>query len=123
MSDLTFNRKTGMLTWGAEHYQSITGPHGKGALPIGDYTIAIRNAVEGNGLKISYENALTENRWFIPIKPQFNTSRDGFGIHPDGNIPGTLGCIGIKSSAAGSFWRRWNNTPMSARPNKVKVTN
>jgi hypothetical protein len=122
MSDLTFNSTTGYLTWGAVHYSSVTGPHGKGALPKGNYTIKVRHAVVGDTLKSSYENSVTGNRWFIPITPQFSTSRDGFGIHPDGNVPGTLGCIGVKSSDAGSFWTRWNTTILSARPTRVTVT-
>lgn len=35
------------------------------------------------------------NAWWCPITPQFSTSRYGFGIHPDGGLPGTHGCIGI----------------------------
>jgi hypothetical protein len=121
MSDLTFNRKTGILIWGAENYKSVTGPYGEGQLPIGDYRIEIYKAVDSNQLKNSYENTLTGSRWFIPIDPQFSTHRYGFGIHPDGNKPGTLGCIGIKAQDASSFWTRWRNTPMTARPTKVSV--
>lgn len=121
MSDLTFNTRNGFLTWGAEHYKSMSGPFGEGTLPIGDYTIAVYNAVEGKGLKTAYQDTATNDRWFLPLSPQFSTHRDGFGIHPDGNKPGTLGCIGIQASDAGSFWRRWNNTPMTARPTKLTV--
>jgi len=33
--------------------------------------------------------------WFARLIPQFETERSGFGIHPDGNVPGTRGCIGL----------------------------
>ena len=33
--------------------------------------------------------------WFCPVEPAFDTHRNGLGIHPDGNLPGTQGCIGI----------------------------
>ncbi len=123
MSDLTFSRTTGILTWGATHYNAMTGPHGKGALPAGKYDIKVRHAVVGNTLSSGFEDKLTQNRWFIPIKPTFSTTRDGFGIHPDGNILGTKGCIGLSSSDANSFWRRWNLTPLPTRPTGVNVLN
>jgi hypothetical protein len=122
MSTLTFNKKTGYLTWGAVHYKAISGPHGKGVMPSGTYTIKVRHAVVGNGLKSSYEDTATGNRWFIPLEPQFGTSRHGFGIHPDGNVPGTLGCIGLNASDAGSFWNRWNSAGITSRPDRVVVT-
>ena len=40
--------------------------------------------------------------WFCPIEPVFDTVRSGLGIHPDGNLPGTQGCIGVS--------RQYNNT-------------
>lgn len=38
--------------------------------------------------------------WFVPLEPQFSTKRGTlergrFGIHPDGEKPGTEGCIGV----------------------------
>jgi hypothetical protein len=33
-----------------------------------------------------------------PIKPLFDTNRTGLGIHPDGNVPCTAGCIGATDS-------------------------
>ncbi len=91
-------------------------------MPTGSYRVKTRHVVASPGLSSSYENSLTSNRWFIPIEPQFTTSRDGFGIHPDGNVPGTKGCIGLPASEAGSFWTRWINTAMSARPESLNVT-
>lgn len=35
--------------------------------------------------------------WSCLIEPAFATDRWGFAIHPDGNLPGTAGCIGISS--------------------------
>ena len=34
--------------------------------------------------------------WSLDITPDFKTERNLLRIHPDGNKPGTLGCIGIK---------------------------
>ena len=104
------------------HYRAITGPHGKGALPVGQYEVGTRHAVVGSSLSSSFEDTVSKNRWFIPIKPQFFTHRDGFGIHPDGNIEGTKGCIGLTSSYANSFWVRWKLEPLPIRPIKLYVT-
>jgi hypothetical protein len=45
--------------------------------------------------------------FFVPIYPQFQTNRGKvggrLGIHPDGNKPGTLGCIGITDSNTKNF--------------------
>ncbi len=122
MSELTFNRKTGVFTWGATQYKATSGPHGKGALPLGQYSIRTRHVVANKNISSSYEDAATGNRWFIPLEPSFSTTRSGFGIHPDGNVPGTLGCIGFASTDANSFWKRWTATPLASRPTKLRVT-
>ena len=121
VSDLVYDRRKGLLTWGATHFRAISGPHGKGALPVGTYRIKTRYAVVGKALSNRYEDSVTLNRWFLPIEPQFLTPRDSFGIHPDGNIPGTLGCIGLASVDAGSFWSRWMATPLPSRPDQLHV--
>lgn len=121
MSELTYNRKTGVLTWGATHFRAISGPHGKGALPLGRYVIKTRNAVVGGALDHRYEDSVSNNRWFLPIEPQFSTTRKGFGIHPDGNVVGTLGCIGLASGDANSFWTRWTMGAIPLRPTKLNV--
>jgi len=121
MADITYNKTSKTLTWGAIHYRAITGGYGLGPLPSGSYKVRVRHVVASPALSSSYENSLTSNRWFIPIEPQFATSRDGFGIHPDGNIPGTKGCIGLPANEAGSFWTRWVNTPLNARPESLNV--
>lgn len=32
--------------------------------------------------------------WSLDLDPTFNTDRTLLRIHPDGNVPGTEGCIG-----------------------------
>ncbi len=121
MSSLVFNKATKKLTWGAEHYNAITGGFDLGPLPDGSYEVKTRHVVTGSHLASGFENSLTGNKWFIPIIPNFAETRDGFGIHPDGNVPGTKGCIGLQASDAGSFWRRWMNAALNARPTQVTV--
>ena len=41
--------------------------------------------------------------WFLKILPEFDTERTGLGMHPDGNKPGTEGCIGAKNKDCGDL--------------------
>jgi hypothetical protein len=34
------------------------------------------------------------NCWFARLTPNFQTGRTGLGIHPDGGVEGTSGCVG-----------------------------
>jgi hypothetical protein len=44
--------------------------------------------------------------WSIRLVPLFSTTREAIGVHPDGGLPGTLGCIGIALSSVQSFGNR-----------------
>jgi hypothetical protein len=77
-------------------WPAVSGPHGKGTLPVGLYFIG--PAVELDSKSLENQPYCDKNgfAWWCPLGPAFSTARTGFGIHPDGNIPGTKGCIGIK---------------------------
>jgi hypothetical protein len=105
MADIVFNitsfsgdRKTalGKLVWSAKGFSSdaISGPHGNGALPTGLYTAPRSKLLDKHG-QPPYCDGF-ENCWMQAMAPNFSTSRTGLGIHPDGNAPGTEGCIGLK---------------------------
>lgn len=121
MSDMTFNKSQGKLTWGSNSYTAVSGPYGSGPLPSGKYTVEKRNVTNSTSLSASYKDKKTGKAFFIPISPTFTTTRSGFGIHPDGNIAGTLGCIGLKGNDTAKFWARWVDTLMSARPSSLVV--
>lgn len=75
---------------------AVSGPFGKGAAPRGSYRIGPAMAIDP---KVESNKGFMDpkgNAWFAPILPDFETDRTGLGIHPDGNVPGTLGCIGIQ---------------------------
>lgn len=105
MSDeLFFDGNT--LRWGGESWPAVSGPHGNGRLPEGKYTIEVdRRTGQSTSLGKGYRDRETGLEWFVPLTPHFSTGRTGLGIHPDGNVPGTLGCVGI-TSRADSFYRR-----------------
>jgi L,D-peptidoglycan transpeptidase YkuD (ErfK/YbiS/YcfS/YnhG family) len=46
----------------------------------------------------------------------------GFGIHPDGNLSGTKGCVGLQGADMKKFWDKWMRTNMKARPNSLQVS-
>jgi len=71
-----------------------SGPWGKGVAPVGGYTVSRPVPIEATTENSPYTDAMGF-AWFAKITPRFTTERSGFGIHPDGNVPGTRGCIGI----------------------------
>ena len=122
MHNLTYHKQMAILTWGSDTFQACTGGHGKGPLPSGQYEVRRRNVVHDNsGLDTSFLNSQSGQRWFIPIRPLFSTYRRGLGIHPDGNVTGTEGCIGLTGSSASAFFRKWLSTPLSSRPTQLTV--
>jgi hypothetical protein len=117
------SRMIGTLEWGDYEYKIVTGGYGKGQIPDGMYEIKVRNSVVGNSntMQSGFVNPLTGRGWFIPLTPKFSTSRDGFGIHPDGNLPGTKGCLGLQGEDTKEFWDRWMKTPLNTRPTTLLV--
>ncbi|MCP4704584.1 MAG: murein L,D-transpeptidase [candidate division Zixibacteria bacterium] len=77
-------------------WPAISGPFGKGKLPAGEYYITEPVEIKSTAKKYEPYRDKTGFAWWCRIIAQFETERSGFGIHPDGNIPGTLGCIGIR---------------------------
>jgi len=105
----TGSRMTGKLKWFPDEYEVITGGYGKGAIPDGIYDIEIYKAVEGDktSMKTGFINSATGRGWFLPLSPKFSTTRHGFGIHPDGNLPGTKGCVGLQGMGINKIWGNW----------------
>jgi len=117
-------RMNAKLKWLTDEYEVVTGGYGKGAIPDGIYTIEVYKAVEGDKstMKAGFINPATGQGWFLPLTPKFNTTRHGFGIHPDGNKPGTKGCVGLQGKDIINFWNKWRRTPMKTRPDKIIVS-
>src|SRR5688572_10627148 len=74
-------------------WSAVSGPHGRGALPKGTYRIGAAVALDREAPNAYRDRA--GFAWWCPITPSFSTDRTGLGIHPDGNVPGTEGCIGV----------------------------
>ena len=109
MANLIFDREQKKLSWPIKDlsWDAISGPFGAGALPPGLYDIGRREITDYTSkIDMPYRDG-TGKGFFVPIYPRFNTTRGKsggrLGIHPDGNKPGTLGCIGITGQSAKSF--------------------
>ncbi len=100
-----------------QSFKAVSGPWGKGALPKGEYILGgkprAKNATNDKNWKAFCDN---QNQcWSQTIKPQFKTERSLLAIHPDGNIAGTLGCIGLKNSDTKGF-RDYLTTQLKEKP-------
>ena len=74
-------------------FPALSGKWGKGYLPLGEYKISAPYRMDDVKKNIAYKRERFP--WMAAIVPQFKTDRDNLAIHPDGNIEGTLGCIGL----------------------------
>ena len=117
-------RMLGKLKWRGDEFKVVTGGYGKGAIPDGLYKIELYKVVEGDktNMKSGFVNPITGRGWFLPLTPKFSTNRHGFGIHPDGNLPGTKGCLGLQGYSIKKFWDKWLRTPIQSRPKSLLVT-
>ena len=115
--DWEFDTNTGTLTeTNADGNPTGTwpagsGPWGNGELPPGGYTI--------NGGPVPVPSTHPDqasycdragNCWWLPIDPDFSTTRFGLGIHPDGNLPGTAGCIGATDDDTSDLFNALSNS-------------
>lgn len=105
------NKAYGRLTWLEKGLSSgvISGPYGRGELPEGLYH-AYRYQLLDRPNNSSYCDS-QKNCWFQVITPQFSTDRTDLGIHPDGNLMGTLGCIGILDHNTIDWYRAFYEIP------------
>jgi hypothetical protein len=82
------------LCIGDQQWECISGKYGNGALPKGMYKITDCYKLKPiKGKTESYTGI--EFPWIAKLTPSFKTDRKSLLIHPDGNLEGTRGCIGI----------------------------
>jgi hypothetical protein len=118
------SRVIGKLYWDEDEYDVVSGGYGKGAIPDGSYDIERYKAVAGNisTMKSGFVNPVNGRGWFLPLTPKFSTTRHGFGIHPDGNLPGTKGCVGLQGADIKKYWDKWMKTSLKNRPDSLQVS-
>ncbi|WP_172304119.1 hypothetical protein [Pseudenhygromyxa sp. WMMC2535] len=113
-------RAEGLLYLNGKTFAAVSGGYGNGALSNGSYSVKVTRAVEGKHLKSGFQAGGVG--FFIPIEHTSDSSRSGLGIHPDGNKPGTLGCIGISAKDASNFLKAWTRMSLGSRPTKLIVS-
>ncbi len=103
MADLVFSKKSGILKGLGGRWKGRSGIRGKFApLKSREYTVPPRSLmvgterVTGVDYNSKYGRAPYKDRrgfgWFLWL------GTGNLGIHPDGNVPGTKGCIGVINS-------------------------
>lgn len=70
-------------------HRANSGGWGKGPMPKGKYKIISVTDQTGEAFTLNGVG------WFALLEPQFSTNRTYLGIHPDGNVEGSLGCLAI----------------------------
>lgn len=72
-------------------WESLSGGHGKGTIPHAIFTFGKPSLLTDIEANKAFKG---QGCWVIPLIPDsVLLGRDSFAIHPDGNVPGTLGCI------------------------------
>lgn len=115
MATIVFNKSTGILTWANfGSWSAVSGPWHKGALENGMYQVERRHITPiSSNMEKGFIDKKTGKGYFVPLTAHVDKGRKGLGIHPDGNLPGTEGCIGIKNDTM-SFYRAIASTAPSA---------
>lgn len=100
----TKKRAKGTLEWSEKNLSTpaVSGAYGNGMIEVGEYK-ARRNFLLDKPGENTYCDT-KNNCWFQLLDPQFDTDRTEIGIHPDGNVVGTKGCIGLDPNTDTKLW-------------------
>jgi hypothetical protein len=96
VNNLKFYRDLDILELGSIDIKAVSGFRGQKELPVGVYEISVPTIIDDVPENEPYKGELF--CWWCKIMPLFSTDRDGLGIHPDGNVEGTNGCIGVQKN-------------------------
>jgi len=82
----------GILEIKGEFIPALSGGWGKGTIPHGEYLVQMPVKLKDEKQNNSYRGE--DFPWIARLEPQFYMpDRNGFAIHPDGGVKGTMGCI------------------------------
>jgi len=74
-------------------FKANSGGYGNGCFEHGVYRIKSVKLLPEEDKWSPYKR--DGKPWWAPITPLFKTKRTSLGAHPDGGVPGTLGCLGL----------------------------
>jgi hypothetical protein len=107
MADLVYDRTKGELTGFGHTWKAVSGGGKHRPLATKTYTIPARALMVGTKHALgAFHNSKysaapftdpTGLGWYLWI------GEAGLGIHPDGNVPGTEGCVGVKGDTEPLF--------------------
>ncbi|MFT3796112.1 hypothetical protein [Flavobacterium sp.] len=92
----TGQKAEGILSWPEKGLSdvAVSGPYGNGYIELGVYHAKRNFLLDKQPSEDAYCD--TNNKcWFQRLDAQFASTRTEIGIHPDGNVPGTKGCVGL----------------------------
>jgi len=92
-------------------WPAVSGPCGRGRLDSGKYKIGPVTVLDSSAPNNKPYRDRRGFAWWCPLKPLFECDRTGLGIHPDGNIPGTKGCLGITAQNTRDLYRVLKSSP------------
>ncbi len=94
LQDNGFYKSFGNLTCLGGIYRAVSGGgNTKGTIPLGLYDIKFVSALSDTDNNAPYKKEGFP--WIARLAPLGYCERTGLAIHPDGNVPGTAGCLGI----------------------------
>lgn len=91
-------------TWSA-----LSGGWGKGPLEEGKYKCYEVRSLPADKAHAAF--MVDGKAWVMGLLPLFKTDRFDLAVHPDGNLPGTLGCVGILERCKECFEQLDNYKP------------
>ena len=94
-----FTRQDMLVSPDGRSWRAVSGPHGYGRIPRGQYQIGEVKEVNPSENNGGYTDA-DGFAWWCPVYSRAQGPHIQMGIHPDGNVPGTHGCVGIKESTS-----------------------
>ncbi|RKZ45636.1 MAG: hypothetical protein DRR16_22240 [Candidatus Parabeggiatoa sp. nov. 3] len=83
--------RSGKLESPTNSWPAVSGSHGKGVLPKGEYKIGKVTTVVANPPSTDKKGFA----WECPIMPTFSIPKNGLGIHPEANVAEMIGGIGL----------------------------
>jgi hypothetical protein len=125
MSDIVYDKAKKILIVGKDEWQAVSGIEKKykpiaegqytapkGALMAGQKGLGVPTHNQYNQQPFSYRDGKGLS-WFLWL------GKGNLGIHPDGNVPGTKGCIGVTAEDTRPLFNKLKQ--MNIRPLTVIV--
>ena len=74
-------------------WPALSGGFGEGSIPIGIYEVTDCTKLLDIPVHVAYKRE--DFPWWAKLKARSECLRTALYIHADGNVPGTLGCLGV----------------------------